>query len=71
MTNPVAIKLFLDFDNWTPSPKSKLELILEQSTKEEKALLPRLEDYPEYKYLILLDIETAANEVFDLVISDT
>ncbi|WP_413703959.1 hypothetical protein [Pseudomonas sp. Pseusp16] len=68
MTNPVAIELTLDFDNWTASPKSKLELILEQSTHEEKSILPRLEDYPEYKHLILLDIEDAANEVLDLVI---
>lgn len=66
--NHTTINISLDFDNWVATPKSQLELIIEQSTSTEKPFLPSLEDYPEYKHLIRLDIENAANEVLELVI---
>jgi hypothetical protein len=63
-----SIEVSLDFDNWTTTHKSKLELIIEQSPSKEKTLLPNLADYPEYKHLALLNIEDAANEVLEILI---
>lgn len=65
--NHTAINISLDFDNLVATPKSQLEFIIEQSTFTEKPYLPNLEDYPEYKHLIQLGIENAANEVLELV----
>lgn len=66
--NHNTIDISLDFDNWTATPKSQLELIIEQSPPKEKPFLPNFKDYPEYKYLALLNIESAANEVLNIVI---
>lgn len=66
--NHITIDISLDFDNWTATPKSQLELIIEQSPPKEKPFLPNRKDYPEYEYLALLNIESAANEVLNIVI---
>ena len=68
MINHITIKYFLDFDSWTASPKSQLELILDEVHPTEEFTLPSLKDTPIYRYLISIDIETAANEVLDIVV---
>ena len=65
---PLSIEISLDFDNWTTTQKTKLELIIEQSPSKEKPFLPNLADYPEYKHLAALNIENAANEVLEILI---
>lgn len=65
--NHITVEIPLDLDNWAATPKSKLELIIEQSIPPKKSFLPNPEVSPEYKHLILLDIEDAANEVLDIV----
>lgn len=65
---PLSIEISLDFDNWTTTQKTKLELIIEQSPSKEKSFLPNLADYPEYKHLAALNIESAANEVLEILI---
>lgn len=65
---PFSIEISLDFDNWTTTQKTKLELIIEQSPSKEKPFLPNLADYPEYKHLAALNIENAANEVLEILI---
>lgn len=59
------ITLCLSID-WVATPKSQLELIIEQSPPP-KCFLPNVEDCPVYKHLILLDIEDAENEVINLI----
>ncbi|OJT31811.1 hypothetical protein BOP96_05720 [Pseudomonas sp. FSL W5-0203] len=66
--NHITIEISLDFDNWTATPKSKLELIIEKSPPKEKPILPNIADYPEYKHLATFNIESAANEVLGIVI---
>lgn len=56
------------YDDWIDTPKSKLELILEQSPYNESPPKPNTEDLPQYKYLASLNIEDAANETLGLVI---
>lgn len=65
--NHITVEIPLDLDNWTATSKSQLELIIEQSISPQKSFLPNPEVSPEYKHLILLDIEDAANEVLDIV----
>ncbi|MHC8335983.1 hypothetical protein [Pseudomonas sp. LB3P25] len=65
---PFSIEISLDFDNWTATQKTKLELIIEKSPSKEKPFLPNLADYPEYKHLAALNIENAANEVLEILI---
>lgn len=65
--NHITVEIPLDLDNWTATPKSQLELIIEQSIPPKKSFLPNPEVSPEYKHLILLDTEDAANEVLDIV----
>ncbi len=48
-------------------PKSQLALITEQITPKKRSVIHRLDDYPEYKYLIPLGMEEALNEVLDIV----
>ncbi|UVL61059.1 hypothetical protein LOY54_24125 [Pseudomonas sp. B21-032] len=68
MHKPLNIRIGLNAPlAWNATPKSKLELIIEQSTSKEKPFLVNIEDYPEYKHLISLDIEDAAKEVLDIV----
>lgn len=69
MTEKIDKKITLCFStDWVATPKSQLELIIEQSPPP-KCFLPNpnLEDCPVYKHLILLDIEDAENEVIDLI----
>ncbi|MBJ2223814.1 hypothetical protein [Pseudomonas sp. MF7451] len=67
MHNPLDISFRVKFPSgWSATPKSKLELIIEQSPPKEKPFLANTEDYPEYKHLISLDIEDAAKQVLDL-----
>ncbi|WP_443690498.1 hypothetical protein [Pseudomonas sp.] len=68
MINHITIQISLDFDSWTASPKSKLELILDEMPPTEEFTLPSVKDTPTYRYLISIDIEDAANQVLDIVI---
>lgn len=56
------------YDDWIDNPRSKLELILEQSPYKDSSPQPNIEDLPQYKYLASLNIEDAANETLGLVI---
>lgn len=67
MHNLLDISFRVNFpSDWSALPKSKLELIIEQSPPIEKPFLANTEDYPQYKHLISLDVEDAAKQVLDL-----
>jgi len=56
------------FDDWIDTPKSKLELILEQPSHKKWPLQPNTEDLPQYKYLSNLNLQDAVSEVLHIII---
>jgi hypothetical protein len=52
---------------WSATPKSELEIIIEQSISEEKIFLPSLEDHSVYRHLFPLDIEDAVDKVHTII----
>ncbi|MGY2236101.1 hypothetical protein ACW9ID_13855 [Pseudomonas gingeri] len=68
MLKKFELKLSLHLPpDWSTTPKSELEIVIEQSTFKEKAFLLKLEEHPIYGYLIPLDIEDAGNEVLNII----
>lgn len=62
----LELSLHLPLD-WSATPKSELEIIIEQSPPKEKAFLQQLEEHPIYRHLIPLDIEDAGNKVLNII----
>jgi hypothetical protein len=61
----LELSLHLPLD-WSSTPKSELEIIAEQSSPKEKAVLLKIEEHPIYRYLIPLDIDDAGNKVLNI-----
>lgn len=62
----LVLSLCLPLD-WSATPKSELEMMIEQSTSNEKIFSPTLEDHSVYRHLISLDIEDAGNKVLNII----
>ncbi|RKS12227.1 hypothetical protein BJ917_6145 [Pseudomonas sp. WPR_5_2] len=62
----IKITLCLPLD-WSQTPKSELEFLIEQSTAKKEFCPANLENQPGYKHLTLLGIDDAAREVIETI----